>query len=219
MDRRRRQELAAGTARSFHGLAVIMHRAELGHTEACLRKVREALDLLSEHAPEHLAGMRDRFAGIFVWNGLVAAVGRFSPTERLCELDCAFVERDTTSTSEVALTLVHEATHARLRAGAAAQRLDVAEEEALCISAELDVARCLPGAAVLVQDANRRLARPATFYAPSAQYARGWAELESTAPNALMAALVRYFARRSARRHACSVMRADGEVRSDARAG
>ncbi len=198
-DRHRQREFENGTRASIHGVIVVVHRADAAHTEACLAKVRAALDLLAEHTPDRVSQIRERLSSVFVWYGLLAAIGTYRHSTRMCELDCDYVESDSTTPAEVALTLVHEATHARLFSRDSNRRMTTAQAEWLCISAEVAVARRLPDSERLVTDAKRRLERPPETYSQSAAAARKLADLERRVPYQWMKAIVRHFARRRLR--------------------
>jgi hypothetical protein len=80
----------------------------------------------------------------------------FSPSAKAIVLDAPFL-RDA-QVNEVALTLVHEATHARLCAAGIDYPKNLRERiERICVDAEIDFATRLPDAERLVQDLQAKL--------------------------------------------------------------
>ena len=90
-----------------------------------------------------------------------------------------------TTPEQVALTLVHEGTHARLlRAGFKYDETVRARIEHVCILTEILVARRLPASDELVAAASRRLARPTEFWSNAAFRARDLEQLAQLGPAA-----------------------------------
>jgi hypothetical protein len=116
-----------------------------------------ALGLLERHArPRYQMLQRDIQR---VWVTGIPSQGAFIADRAMCVLDFDFVTTEVTRPEEVALTLIHEGTHARLRrAGFGYDARIRPRIERLCIGSELVVARRLPGAADLADDASQRLA-------------------------------------------------------------
>jgi hypothetical protein len=96
----------------------------------------------------------------------------------VCLLQFDYVTDDKTTPERLALTLVHEGTHARLaRAGFDYAEAIRARVERLCISSELVVARRI-AADGLVADVERRLAHPNAMWSDAAFHRRGMDALD-----------------------------------------
>ena len=84
----------------------------------------------------------------------------------LCEIRSEYVANEGTSVLEVAMTLMHEGTHARLAARQLHRRgLSLAREERLAIRTEMALALRVPGGETVLADAQRRRAWPDSVYA------------------------------------------------------
>ena len=124
-----------------------------GSLEFFTRKVSDALQLIETHDPPRFARIRrdmKRFAlipggGEFYHHGLNAYV-----------MDVGSAQ--TRSVSELAATIVHEATHARLmRAGFFPTEAEKEEVERICTEAEASFAEKLPDAPGLAEKARAKL--------------------------------------------------------------
>jgi len=145
------------THRSLDGLWIGTYEPE---AEAALLRVEEALRLIKTYD-------RLRYDRVIrdvkrVWvRTLVACLAQFNESVDACELDARYVLATTSSPAEIASTIVHEATHARLLHC----RIGYAEElrarvEAVCSRRELAFARRLPDGAEVTEmrkRAERRL--------------------------------------------------------------
>jgi hypothetical protein len=179
-----------------------MHRAGPGHVQACLEKVRAALDVIAEHDPDRLTELRERFDQVLIWYGPAPANGSYLHSQRLCELNCEYVEKAEIEPARVAMTLVHELTHARLMGTADPTRpMSVPQAEWLCIGSEVAFAKRLPGAEHLVSAAQRRMERRPQFYSPEAHAERTLENLRALSPPGwLMRLAERMYERRFGRR-------------------
>ncbi|HEU4880979.1 MAG TPA: hypothetical protein VFT45_02005 [Longimicrobium sp.] len=196
----RRTELRKGTRVDVHGLAVVMHEADPVHSRACLDKVTAALDVVAEYDPRSLEAMRSHFSAILVWSWMVAANGSYLHSERLCMLWCDYVEDEDTEPARIAMTLIHELTHAKhARRARRGRPMDRAQAEWLCIGAELAFIRKVPETEHLRRAAAARLERRADFYSPAATAERKLEHLEDTGGRR-WAAFLRFLQRRRQRR-------------------
>jgi hypothetical protein len=168
----RRRDLARGPREQMHGLTVVAYRCSAERARAILDWVRAALDLIARHDPGSLSAMRDHFAHVQVVDILGPLNAQYWHEERLCRLSGEYVQRDDTVPGRLAMTLVHELTHARHRNRARPGRLSVAQEEWLCIGAELAFIKKVPGSERLQRAARQRLERRPEFYARPAQAER-----------------------------------------------
>ncbi|HEX8272789.1 MAG TPA: hypothetical protein VF615_09050 [Longimicrobiaceae bacterium] len=147
--------------RERHGVALAVE-ADGDEAEALWRRLDAALELIAAHRPVWLARMRRMGTRVLV---------RRTPGTRarlvdgeLAILDSYFVS--TFLPAQVAASMVHEATHARLRfCGFATEALGLAREERACRRSELRLGRALlaagvEGAAAVVERAEAALAAP-----------------------------------------------------------
>ena len=111
---------------------------------ACFEKVEMALQLIATHAPRRFARFQRDVRQVWICPLGGNSVGRLSPVDGTCEVDQSWVSADSTSATEVAGTIVHEAMHARItRRGVKDSSSDRCERA--CWRAELAFARRLPG--------------------------------------------------------------------------
>jgi hypothetical protein len=123
-------------------------------------RIRHRLDaafvLLERYAPARFAMLQRDIRRVWVTG--IPSRGAFVRERAMCVLDFDFVTGDSTRHEEIALTMVHEGTHARLaRAGFGYEEQLRARIERLCIGSELVVARRLPAAEELVAETFERL--------------------------------------------------------------
>lgn len=171
LERARRHDLAHGPREVMHGVTVVAF-ADGERSRALLDRVRAALDLVARHDPKSLAGIADHFDHIQVLSTLGVANAQYLHAERLCLLSAEYLERPGTEPARLAMSLVHELTHARHFSRAKPAAMSLAQAEWLCIGAELAFVRKVPGTAHLQQAARKRLERRADFYARPAEMER-----------------------------------------------
>lgn len=131
------------TSRSIDGLWV-------GTTESKphpgLRRVEDALQLIKLHAPLHYSRVVRHLERIWVRVEHTASACYYR-SMGACVLDERYVLRETTAVDEIAASIVHEATHARLeRRGIQYVEKQRRRIEAVCIRRELDFVAKLPHA-------------------------------------------------------------------------
>ena len=135
-------------------------------------RLTEAVGLLRNHAPLRLSYLEKDLPKLSV-STAGAALAKCYDRIRLCLLDDEYVLADQTTPVDLALTLVHEGTHARLaRAGYRYTDERRARIERVCYNAELVVARRIPGAERAVQSFERSIAANDTYYSRSVQRMR-----------------------------------------------
>jgi hypothetical protein len=125
-------------------------------SEQVLARLTQALDLIAVYAPRRLRRMRHDFAGIVVRR--FPCRGAFFRQERECLVELTFTVNPRHSVAEIAASIVHEATHARIAAmcGPLPEELR-AREERLCRNAELELGLALPDGTVVVERARSAL--------------------------------------------------------------
>jgi hypothetical protein len=134
-------------------------------------KLFNALDLLASASPQCLKRLRRHIRGILIMP-LGTAVGEFFPPLKLCCLDEKHVSKDSTLAEEIAATLIHEATHARLHTIGigypASLHLRI---EKLCHRREMWFGKKI-GSEAVCERAKKYLQQPDSFWAPEAQKTR-----------------------------------------------
>jgi hypothetical protein len=153
-------------------------------TEQVVQRLTAALDLIAAYAPRRYRRLRGDLAGFVVQR--FACRGAFFTESRECLVELTFTVNPRHTLAEIAASIVHEATHARVarRCGQLPQRLR-AREERLCRLAELELGLALPDGAVVVQRARASLALSDPEVAPVvdwAEAARRVAEADAREP-------------------------------------
>lgn len=133
------------------------------------------LELLKQYQPDVIARLREQTEGILVWEA-TTGVAAWHHGARLVIVDTRFLCASGTDSTQIAATLVHEATHARLdRFGYAAGRR--ARIEAICFRRERAFARRLPESESLVAAIDRQLQRDPSYWTDDASRQRVTDEL------------------------------------------
>jgi hypothetical protein len=128
------------TSRQLDGLWI---GAVCDNDERALRCVKKALRLIKVHDPIRYDRLLRDLDRVLV--GPIPSQGRYSASMKACHLDSRFVLAKTTSPEQIAATIVHEATHARLRrCGIGYDEQLRGRVEAVCVRRELAFARRLP---------------------------------------------------------------------------
>jgi len=139
--------------------------------ERIAAKVAAALVVLRDHTPVRYACLRRDLPRIWVSSTLDLAQCFYGVG--ICLLRFDYVVSPKTTPEALALTFVHEGTHARLaRAGFPYGEAERARIERLCVFTELLVARRLPGGEQLVADAEDRAKMSAEFWSNAASQER-----------------------------------------------
>jgi hypothetical protein len=125
-------------------------------TRQVLIRLAEALDLIASAVPRLYRRMRQDLAGLVVER--FPCRGAFFPRERECLVELTFTVNPAHGISEIAASIVHEATHARVahRCGPLPETLRPREER-LCRRAELEFGLAIPDGEVVVARARRSL--------------------------------------------------------------
>jgi hypothetical protein len=122
-----------------------------------LTRVEAALLLIKQHSPlDHARIIRELER---IWVSLTFhGLGEYDHSLKACILDERYVAAPTTTVAQIASTIVHEATHARLeRYGIEYEESRRVKIEAICCRRELAFTARLPGSAELQQDIARCL--------------------------------------------------------------
>ena len=169
--------------REIHGLPVrIVNTRPDIQSEQVAQRLSAALDLVATYAPRCYRRLRTDLAGFVVER--FACRGAFFPMSRECLVELTFTVNPQVSLPEIAASLVHEATHARVAHWCSSAPQHRGREERLCRRAELDFGLALPDGAVVVQRAQAALALTEPEVAPTIDWveaARRVAEVDAAA--------------------------------------
>jgi hypothetical protein len=170
--------------REMHGLPVrILNTRPDIDTEQVARRLAAALDLIAIYAPRCYRRLQTDLAGFVVER--FACRGAFFPASRECLVELTFTVNPEVGLPEIAASIVHEATHARVAhwCGSLPPALR-AREERLCRRAELDFGLTVPDGGTVVRRAQDALALSAEEVAPTIDWreaARRVAEADAAA--------------------------------------
>jgi hypothetical protein len=124
--------------------------------EHVAEKVERALLLISQYDPLRFRRLVRDIEIILVMREIPRA--SYDEDSRTCKVDVNFVVDKSVSIAEVAGTIVHEATHARIhRAGIPTQTSNHARIERVCCKAKIAFGRRIPEGDSVIQDAQRCL--------------------------------------------------------------
>jgi hypothetical protein len=158
-------------AHSVHGIPVRVDntRPDIDTAQA-LGRVSAALDLIAAHAPRRYLRLRRDVAGFVVQR--FACRGAFFPQTREVLVELTFTVNPRHGLPEIAASIVHEATHARVaRMCGSLGPEERAREERLCRRSELELGLALPDGEVVVQRARDSLALADRDVAPAVDWA------------------------------------------------
>jgi hypothetical protein len=143
------------TSRQIDGLWVgCYYKDDAG---ASLRHVEDALHLIKAYDPRRYGRLLRDLERIWVLL-IVGGIGHFDGLLWACVLDPRFVLNETRTTEQIAATIVHEATHARLwRCGFRYSKEARPRIEAICFRRERAFATKLPNGEQVQEDADSRL--------------------------------------------------------------
>jgi hypothetical protein len=141
-------------------------------TADVIERLTQALDLIARYAPHRFHRLQHDFAGIVVRR--FPCRGAFFHDSRECLVELTFTVNPRHALPEIAASIVHEATHARVASmcGPLSQELRPREER-LCRKAELEFGLALPDGAVVVERARASLALADQAVAPAVDWAEG----------------------------------------------
>jgi hypothetical protein len=184
---------------------------DLRNGDAVLQKIRDAFALLDAHGRRSLDDMRRHTNGVFVW-ATAGARGEWHPGARLVVLEETHVCHEGSSPREIASTLVHESTHARLDVKGFEYSGEMrARIENVCFRRQLAFARRLAEPGDLVDQAERQLNRPSSDFTKNAWRQRSVAKLISLGVPKWLAHAIEWISRpRAARPREAMDQRIDG---------
>jgi hypothetical protein len=142
-------------------LVVALHR---DRADVLGRKVAAALRLINDHAPKHYARVQKFIPSILIL-GFHNAGAVYISDLKLCDISAEFALSESTGAEQMAMTLVHEATHGYLQSRGVPYAEDRrARIERICVQTEIGFAGRLPQADGLVTEARRRLDYGADYW-------------------------------------------------------
>jgi hypothetical protein len=167
-----RLELWLSEGRVVDGLWVGTGGTGESQSEEILHRVEQALFQIKTHDLRRYNRLRRDLARI--WVRLQGGDrGCYNSAVRACELDPRFVLRPSVTPSEVAVTIVHEATHARLEhCGISYSENRRHRIERVCFRQEIAFAQRLPDGTAAAQRAEQWLSAPLEFWSDSAMEGR-----------------------------------------------
>jgi hypothetical protein len=170
--------------RVVHGIPVrIVNTRPDIQTEQVIQRLSAALDLIATYAPRRYRRLREDLAGFVVQR--FACRGAFFPESRECLVELTFTVNPQHALPEIAASIVHEATHARVARMCRTRPPEQhAREERLCRRVELELGLALPDGTVVVQRARASLELRDREVAPPvdwAEAARRVAEVDAQA--------------------------------------
>jgi hypothetical protein len=152
-------------------VAVTNTRDDIATTQV-LQRLADALDLIATYAPRRFRRMHQDLAGLVVRR--FPCRGAYFPRERECLVELTFIVNPCHTLEEIASSIVHEATHARIaRMSGSLPQEQRAREERLCREAELEFGLGLPDGAGVVERARWALALSDQDVAPAVDWTEG----------------------------------------------
>jgi hypothetical protein len=122
-----------------------------------LPRIESALLLVNQYSPLHYARLLRDLDRIWIYL-LPHAAAEYHASINACVIDKRYIANLDTSVEELATTILHEATHARLdRCGIKYEEARRTRIEAICCRRELAFATRLPDSAPLKEEIARRL--------------------------------------------------------------
>jgi hypothetical protein len=137
-----------------------------------LDRLAGALDLIALHAPRRFSRLRQDIRRFVVHR--FPCRGAFFPQTGECLVELTFTVNPRHTLAEIAASIVHEATHARIAARfGALPRSCRAREERLCRQAELEFGLAFPEGATVVERARQALSMADRDVAPVVDWSEG----------------------------------------------
>ena len=156
---------------SVHGIPVRVDNTRPDiDTAQSLARVSAALDLIARYAPRRYRRLRRDVAGLVVQR--FACRGAFFPQTREVLVELTFTVNARHGLPEIAASIVHEATHARVARMCGSLGVEQrAREERLCRKAELELGLAMPDGEVVVERARASLTLADRDVAPAVDWA------------------------------------------------
>jgi hypothetical protein len=169
----RSEKDAVTTVHQLRGVPVrvVNTRADID-TRQVVERLTQALDLIARYAPRRFRRLQQDLAGFLVQR--FPCRGAFFPERNECLVELTFTVNPRHTIGEIAASIVHEATHARVaRMCGPLGEEQRAREERLCRRAELELGLALPDGGDVVERARSALGLRDEQVAPSVDWAEG----------------------------------------------
>jgi hypothetical protein len=157
--------------RNLYGVEVRVLMPDRGEFEIASSKIRDALELIATYDARRFGRLTRDVRRI--WVGPTASQAEWFVELEMCVLRFEHVLSPDTSAARLALTLAHEATHARLDRGSFGyeeeRRVRI---ERICVNQEIALAERLPDGSSLAADARSRLSYGPEIFTDAAMRAR-----------------------------------------------
>src|SRR5947207_7000255 len=182
-----------GQRRVVQGCEVCVVESDLDANDV-FGKVEDALRLLEKHGPRFHSRLRRDVKRLLFTD---TSGGNYLPGLKTCRLAIDFARR--VSSLELAMMIVHEATHARLSRRGFSYAVECRERiERICVGAEIAFAQRVPGSDATISKALALLQKE--WWTSENTLDATVAELRERGVPACLTNIVRRFARRSRRR-------------------
>lgn len=169
--------LLTSSKRDCNGLPVCSWLVGRQRRESLGTKVCEALELVREIDPDRYRQIHTDFNAVLLWT-TGGQLGRWENSVQTCVLDERFVR--TKDVPRIAMTIVHEATHAKaIRHGIGYSERVRIRVENLCYRASAAFARKLPDSRRLQAEVSRRMHYYETRWSDRAVQERDLKDLEN----------------------------------------
>ncbi len=187
--------------RTLSGLDVGMLLPNQQDKAAVFSKIADALNLISRHAPHRFAQIRRHVKRIWVFS-VPPYLATWNSDLKTCTLDRTYVRSNKLTVEELAATIMHEATHARIESAGIPYREELRERiERLCFLSELSLAKRLPNGRVIEERVESVLKTPTTYWSQGAFQERNLEALhELGKDNWVVRLLAKWTERRLAKR-------------------
>jgi hypothetical protein len=157
----------ATTRRTVHGVPVVVVNSRTDvETDTVLERLDAVLRLVAEFQPRRYRKLLRDVAGFEVRR--FACRGAFFPETRTCLVELTFLGKPGFSDAQVAASVIHEATHARLHRLGLSMTGPAAERA--CRRAEVAFGRVVPGGDVVVARAEETMAGSDEEVAPAVDW-------------------------------------------------
>ena len=165
---------------TLHSLPVTVANTERGiDTGEVIQRLDQALDLIQRYVPHRFRRLQHDVSEIVVQR--FPCRGAFFPAEGAILTELTFLVNPSFTPAQIAASIVHEATHARV---AASLRGNVenrrSREERLCREAELEFGMAVPGGAAVIERARASLALEDDGVAPEIDWEEAWKRVGHT---------------------------------------
>jgi hypothetical protein len=159
---------------TLHSLPVTIANTEPAiETGDVVARLDQSLALLARYVPHRYRRMQRDVHQLVVQR--FPCRGAYFPAERAILTELTFLVNPSFTTAQIAASIVHEATHARV---AASLRREVVNrrprEERLCREAELEFGLALPDGAAVIERARASLALEDEGVAPEIDWEEAW---------------------------------------------